>query len=87
MRKAVVKGSEVARLADRQVVVDVNLVEALEVYLEQAKRGEISSFMVFGFLQDKSTISYSSATDDVWRDVAALENLKHRILSGKLYGE
>ena len=79
MGKAKKVGGEIARLADHRVLVDEDLVAGLEFILSKAKRGEFASLSCFGMLRDGGCHTYFSATDDVFRDMAMLERLKHRM--------
>lgn len=86
MDDGVVSGDNFVRLADRQVFVDEELVEALEVALERARRGEYVSFYYFGFFRSGDSHTCVTGSPDVFRDLGLLERLRHRMLHS-LVGE
>lgn len=74
------RGDNFVRLADRRVVVDEDIVAALEQALELARSGEYVSFYYFGFFRSGDVHSCASKSSDMFRDLGALERLRHRIL-------
>lgn len=63
------------RVADR--VVDEALVAEVERLLTLVKAGELKNLLLCGFYTDGSLYTYAPATDDVWRDLAGLDRLRH----------
>lgn len=82
MAEAIKAGGAVVSLAERRVVVDEDIIVALEQVLECARRGEYTSVFYFGFLQDGSSQTFYSASNDRFRDLALIERLKQRMLNG-----
>ena len=58
---------------------DERLIFELEGLLAMAQSGELRSLMLCGFCADRALITYISGSDDRWRDLGAVERLKHRI--------
>lgn len=66
--------------ADR--FVDTDLVARVETLLEQVKAGELLSLSFVGIMTDKSIMTSSGPTPDMFSTIGALELLKFRLLEG-----
>lgn len=58
---------------------DPGLVERLESLVDLARSGELKSFYGFGHMSDGGLLTTRGPSDDHWRDMAALEQLKYRM--------
>lgn len=61
--------------------VNATLVDHLEAALEAARSGELVSGYIVGSMSDGGVLVAASASNDVWRDLALLRRLEHRVLS------
>ena len=78
MRK--LSGSEVLDLLSVRPEPDAELVDRLEDILALARSGDLRSFWCVGGLVGGDTMTSTGPSDDIWRDIGAIEALKFRMI-------
>jgi hypothetical protein len=69
----------ILRLAKVAAIVNVDLVSNLEDMLEMARSGELASLHGCGTMRDGSVTTWTSSTDNMLLELAAVDRLHHRM--------